>query len=64
MGIVRTITCDICGLTEQEPTMGEGWQGWGKLDGVVDDKRPVGSIALCPDDLAPVVAMLEKRRKT
>lgn len=66
MAISRLIKCDVCGREEFEVVYGVGWPGWGHLAGATDDKAPgkeEGHITLCPDDLAPILELLESRRR-
>ena len=64
MPISRTIKCEVCKREEIEVVYGVGWPGWGRLDGVVDGNQGEGCLNLCPEDLLPVIELLEKRRKT
>jgi len=48
--ILRTIKCDICGISYTEDREGAGFPGWGALQGVsLDD---VSNPSLCPGHLA------------
>ena len=63
MAMLRTNKCDVCGKEETEKEYASGWKGWGQLHGVVDGQGAEGSLTLCPDDLRPVIELLESRRK-
>lgn len=57
MAQVRTICCDVCGLTAVEKTYGAGFPGWGGLIGVAvttDDGREAVNPDLCPEHKARV----------
>jgi len=47
--ILRTIKCDICGAVYTEQRDGEGFPGWGALQGVILDGA--ANPSLCPDHL-------------
>lgn len=48
--ILRTIHCDICGISQMETKENEGWEGWGQINGISIN----GAInpSVCPDDLS------------
>lgn len=46
----RKVICAVCGKERQERNYGEGWPGWGQLNGIIlnGDENPY----LCEDHLA------------
>lgn len=58
MTIKRTITCDICGITEAEAAPNDGWPGWGSIHGIALNGVP--NPTLCPDDMARVAEFIDK----
>jgi hypothetical protein len=56
--ILRTITCDVCGNSATETTPGEGWPGWGALQGI--KLNGVDNPNLCPKHLAAAANALDK----
>lgn len=56
--ILRTIHCDVCGMTQTENMPGAGWPGWGELRGVQIN----GAVnpCLCPQHLAVLAQVLDK----
>lgn len=57
MSIARQIECDIkdCNKSATEPVYGDGWFGWGKLEGKQnenDEGKVIGTeFSLCPNHL-------------
>jgi hypothetical protein len=47
--ILRTITCAICKFRATEEKPGDGWKGWGAIQGIElnGEENP----SLCPDHL-------------
>lgn len=52
MAILQVIKCDVCGNEHREKSHGEGFKGWGMLNGITLDGIP--NPALCPEHLAKV----------
>lgn len=59
--INRTIICDVCGKQQTEKTPGEGWRGWGHVNGVILDG--VETPSLCPTHLAKVMEYIEELKE-
>lgn len=59
MAVLRTIKCDVkdCENQYTEPSEGEGWKGWGALQGIALDGVP--NPALCPDCLEKVANFID-----
>lgn len=62
--ILRQVHCDIpgCGKSYTEPKPGEGWAGWGSLQGIA--LNGIENPLLCPEHLSAVAeftASLDKK---
>ena len=57
---LRTITCDItsCAAKHTEATPGDGFPGWGQLNGIVLNKAE--NPCLCPEHLAAIATFVDE----
>ena len=56
MPILKTIICDVCGLSQIEPETGDGFPRWGQVNGIKLDG--VDNPMVCPDHLIQVAELL------
>ncbi len=61
MSILRTVCCDVCPTTFTEPVEGDGFAGWGNLQGINFN----GAINpwLCHSCLSEVADAMDKMRE-
>lgn len=62
MAIVRTIECCICGERYTEKNAGEGFPGWGAIQGIILNGE--ANPDLCPDHLTKVANFIDKYNTT
>ena len=58
MAIIRTIQCAVCKTSEVEKKHGDGFHGWGSLEGIELDGE--ANPTLCQRHLAHVADYLDK----
>jgi len=58
--ILKTVTCDICGEDYQELRSGDGFPGWGQLQGIALDG--IDNPYFCPTHLAVVANFVSNLR--
>ena len=58
--MVRKVVCGVCGTSHTETLPGEGWPGWGQLQGIVldGDENPY----LCPTHLSDIAGFTNTLR--
>jgi hypothetical protein len=61
MTIERRIVCDVCKTAQVQVIEGEGFKGWGAVQGV--NFNGVDNPTLCPDHLKVVMDTLDKIAK-
>lgn len=59
--ILRTITCEVCGQTYTEEAHGNGFPGWGALQGITLDG--VDNPTLCPAHKAVLADCLDQLKQ-